>query len=306
MVETGNGGVGRPKKRGRIRVAGKRIGTVVKAGWRGVKKYDPRLRRYITANFVIVIIAVLLLAFGGDGETLSDIAASLLAAGLTGLVFLVYQTLLYQDDLRSKQLHEVGLEAVFLDRTQAKQEYRRRLTEATKAIDILGFGLRNFREDFVKVDDWWSGLPEVRILLLNPAFPGNGHSYADQRDEEEEHEGDGRITRDVEDFVRYLRRQLGENSRIEKLPLGQWQDEKRGSTLQVKLAECMPAITVFRIDYVAYWGPYMIESASRHSPTFKVRSDRPLFDEIERHFDAIWKNWSTDVPPEWLQPLRNP
>lgn len=293
------------KRKRRLRTAARDVlahaGQGFKSARRFIGKSDPRLRRYLGANSVVVVTGIVFLVVDPKQGTLGNIGASLVAAGVTGFVFLLHQSLTYQDEQKAKRLHEVGLESVYLDRSnEVRDDFGERLANARRSIDILGFGLQNFREDFDGVRDWWSGRPNVRILVLDPDFPGNGHSYAEQRDKEE-HQQESKIAQNVADFVRYLREGLGEITPAADAALARWEDGPRDTDLQLKLAQCIPAITVFRIDDTIFWGPYLIERVSRRCPTFAVQSGRPLFEAIERHFNSIWNDWSTDAPAGWLQ-----
>jgi len=295
-------------KPSRVKKASVTLGDILWRGWLGLKaagrflrRGDPRLRTYLGANSLVVGTGIGVLLAGRPGAEIS-IGASLVAAGTTGLIFLTHQSLLYDDEQRSKRLHEIGLEKIYLDRSgEVEEDFRSRLIGARHSIDILAFGLQHFREDFHDIRDWWSGRPNVRILLLDPEFPSSTSSFARQRDAEERTAA-GKIAGDVGEFVRYMRRGLGAALHAENNAIrAQWNDTDRGTSVQLKLARCLPAITVFRIDDTIYWGPYLIEQASRHCPTMAVRGGRPMFDSIERHFNTIWTRWSADVPAEWLQ-----
>src|SRR5207253_7556741 len=81
-----------------------------------------------------------------------------------------------------------------------KPEYDRLLEKAHERIDVIGFGLRALREDYLAEMPTWKQKANVRMLLIDPEFPNAVAAYAHQRDLEE---GDhaGTITQQVKKFV---------------------------------------------------------------------------------------------------------
>lgn len=59
-----------------------------------------------------------------------------------------------------------------------RDEYHTRLAKA-RHIDLVGFGLSAFREDYINDFVGWSH--SVRILLIDPDFPTRQHSLATVR-----------------------------------------------------------------------------------------------------------------------------
>jgi hypothetical protein len=138
-------------------------------------------------------------------------------------------------------------------------------------IDLVGFGLSAFREDYLKDFVSWSHRADVRILLIDPDFPTRDHSLADQRDREENNPV-GQIRSDVDAFEKAVSKLTGVN-------------RKR---FKVHRMRAIPAINMFRIDDDVFWGPYLMQQQSRNTPTLLATRGGFLFDMLQKHFDALW------------------
>jgi hypothetical protein len=149
----------------------------------------------------------------------------------------------------------------------------------------MGFGLKKLREDFKAQFPAWAARASVRILLLDPEFPTQQDSVADQRDKEE---GDtvGSIRTDVREFVKAAASLIRD----------------KNTRFDVRLYHCLPSLNMFRIDRELFWGPYLVRETSRNLPTFIIADGGWLFPVLMHHFDSIWADpdLSRDVPDEWL------
>jgi hypothetical protein len=173
-----------------------------------------------------------------------------------------------------------GIIEVFTNRSVGiRDEYDRRLASASAWVDVLGFGLRSFREDYKDALAELGSRTRVRLLLLHPEFP-EGASMADLRDKEELNAA-GSIRQDIREFL------------IQVVPVAQSPDV----SIQIRLYKAIPSINLFRIDDEMFWGPYLLETQSRNCPTLLLRRPSPLFDRFELHFEKMWSpEWS--VTPE--------
>jgi hypothetical protein len=207
------------------------------------------------------------------GKGLAEgIGGSLIATGITGILLFLY----IQSSDTVRQRLEVfttaGLMNVFPHRSvRMRSEYEGRLARA-KRIDLVGWGLSAFRQDFGSEFVKWSHQADVRILLIDPDFPTRRNSVADQRDREE-NRPPGETRDQVEEF--------------EKLVAGL--DGLDTRKFQVRRTRAVPSINVFRIDDEIFWGPYLIGQQSRNTPTLIVRRGGFLFTSLEQHFDELWR-----------------
>jgi hypothetical protein len=206
------------------------------------------------------------------GQGISEgIGGSLIAGGIAGATLFLY--VLTTEGLKSRieAFSKAGLLKIFSGRSVLiRSEYDARLAKA-RHIDLVGFGLSAFRQDYINDFVGWSNRADVRILLIDPDFPSRPHSLADQRDREESNPP-GHIRRDVEAFEKAVSNLPGLNP----------------ERFKVHRMRCIPAINLFRIDDDVFWGPYLMQQQSRNTPTLLATRGGFLFDVLQKHFDALW------------------
>jgi hypothetical protein len=249
--------------------------------WRGALSLSSRMVVYLFAQTFLVIVGVLVVILG-NGKVGLAIGTSLIAAGAAGASLFGYVLLSEHWSRTVESLLDAGLRGIWMVRSvRIRDEYDRRLDAVRESIDLLGFGQRNFHEDHIEdFSAWLARGVTIRLLLLDPAYPSPQYSYADQRDREE---GSGRIAQDVEDFLHGVKaRGLHEHERF-----------------SIHLFRCLPAVSVFRIDDDLFWGPYLVRTASRNSPTLLTVRGSPLFRALEGHFQDIWSRPELSTSVEW-------
>jgi hypothetical protein len=226
-------------------------------------------------SFVVLLGIVFLIAAPIHrwlGQGISEgVGGSLIAGGIAGVTLFLY--VLTTEGLKSRieAFTKAGLLKIFSGRSVLiREEYDARLAKA-RHIDLVGFGLSAFREDYINDFVGWSHRADVRILLIDPDFPSRQHSLAAQRDREESNP-DGQIRRDVEAF---------------EIAVSNLSDLNR-QRFQLRRMRCIPAINLFRIDDDVFWGPYLMRQQSRNTPTLLATRGGFLFDVLQKHFDALW------------------
>lgn len=214
------------------------------------------------------------------GESIAQgIGASVVATGITNIVIFVHVR--FADDLRVRfeSLQVAGISRAFPGRSlQIRDEYEKRIINASE-IEIIGFGLARFREDFESRFAEWSKNKSIKILLIDPEFPSRQHSYASQRDIEEGHSSNT-IENDVNVFIAKYK----ENMDIVK------------SHFLIKYSKTLPSINYFRIDDEIFWGPYLVKKPSRNMPTFIVNNPGYLYNALKTHFNDIWNDPALSRP----------
>ncbi len=225
---------------------------------------------------IIYFLCHLLLLVGGvslamHGTPLSaGIGGSLAAAGVAGMTVWVYVWRTQQGQAQLLTFREFGLKSIFSTRgTSIRSEYDSRLAKASTHIDVMGFGLSHLREDYGAKFSDWARRAEVRILIIDPNYPQPDCSYAEQRDKEEGNVP-GKTATDVEAFVQAT--------------------ANIGPRFKVRLMKCLPSVNIFRVDDELFWGPYLMSTPSRNSPTMIAADSGKLFSVMTRHFDAIWND----------------
>lgn len=249
--------------------------------------------RVTAGHYIYLLVYSLVFALGvicvQTGNTVMiGVGSSLVAAGIAGWVLFILVFIDQDERQKRKLVTDLGLVDAFESRSsQIKSEYDRRIDGARTSIDIMGFGLRALLDDYRDAFAGWAGKAHVRILLLDPDYPAVGRSYAAQRDIEEGND-EGRIARDVRTFLEQTRELRAQHPQ----------------TFRVRLYTSLPSINIFRVDDELFWGPYLVKSQSRNSPTFVVRKGGMLYDKLVDQFEGIWSNDAlsheapTDLPNE--------
>jgi hypothetical protein len=231
---------------------------------------------WIVGHLLILIIGIFFTSIAAQSayrDILLGVGGSLIATGIAGEVLFLYIYLSQETKEKLDLITFTGLQRVFPTRSVSiRSEYHARLRGA-KEVDILGFGLSNFREDYGSKFGELSSNTHFRILLLDPDFPSPDFSIASIRDCEEG-DNNGDIRRDVEAFESVVR--MSENL--------------NRNNFQVKRLRALPSINIFRIDDELFWGPYLIARQSRNMPTLLVQKGGFLYDEIKSHFEHLWTN----------------
>lgn len=235
---------------------------------------------WILSHTVMMLLGVVFLASAplrtllGQGVT-EAIGGALIAGGIMGITLFLYVFTTETLKSRIEAFTKAGLLKIFPGRSVLiRDEYHTRLAQA-RYIDLVGFGLSAFREDYINDFVGWSHRADVRIILMDPDYPTPEHSLADQRDREEKNTV-GQIRSDVQTFERAISNLSGLN-------------RKR---FKVHRMHAIPSINMFRIDDEVFWGPYLMNEQSRNTPTLLATRGGFLFDVLQRHFDALWSQSS--------------
>jgi hypothetical protein len=249
-----------------------------------MSKLTPRHWVYLLLHLVVFMAGVLIVRVGG--AIASGLGSSLVAAAVAGWVLFVW-VLVNQDQARRIEiLARLGLIDAFTARsTHIKEQYDQRLAGARQCIDIMGFGLRQLREDYNNEFAVWASRAQVRILLIDPEAPDPAFSNADQRDSEEGN-APGSIAADVQEFVQKTTAVRAANP----------------TRFQVRLYTALPSVNIFRVDDELFWGPYLVRTQSRNTPTFLVKRGGGLFDRLAGHFDELWSDPSLSHEPQAALP----
>jgi hypothetical protein len=240
---------------------------------------------YILCHLIMVLAGFVLCSYSAN-ILLFSIGSSLVASGIAGWVIFAHVLLSEGVSDRLRILTEFGFTNAFDARSvRIRGQYEERLKNARDRIDVIGFGLSAFREDFGANFDAWKGRINVRILLLDPEFPSLERSYASQRDLEENNQP-GKIVGDVKLFVREISPLIRKSGALK---------------FEIRLYRCLPTLNILRIDDELFWGPYLIKEQSRNCPTFLVKRGGILFDRFTKQFERIWESeeLSRTVPSQW-------
>jgi hypothetical protein len=156
---------------------------------------------------------------------------------------------------------------------QIRSEYAIRLDKARSSIDILGFGLKDFRRDYINALGALSSRARVRILLIDP------YSDVSSMRDREENQSVGTIQSEVEEFIRQFKARYSSDTY---------------PNLSLRLYTCLPLVNIFRIDDEIFWGPYLVGQASGNTVTLRVTRGI-LFEQLMSHFDEVWASFSKSL-----------
>jgi hypothetical protein len=210
------------------------------------------------------------------------IGTSLIATGVAGWVIFFWVRQEKQSLKAIKSLQTLGVTEGFPARSvPIRHEYEQRFNDSRTEISIIGFGLNALRGDFLPSFPGWASRTRVRILLVDPEFPGSGWSFAGQKDAEE---GNlvGTIRSEVKTFLDATAGLRAEHP----------------DTFQVRLYTAIPSMNVCVIDDEIFWGPYIVGQQSRNMPTFLCRRGGTLYEVLHTHFDTIWGSTEMSRPAE--------
>lgn len=242
----------------------------------------------MTQRRIIYFLIHILMVVGGSLATLASgsmdvewqkatsfaLGTSITAAGLCGMVVWVYIAISEKSLDLLRVLEASGLQWIYPSRAaQIRQEYAMRLEKARKRIDIVGFGLKDFKRDYMDQLGDFSKSARVRILVLDPSS-----TYATQRDREEG-QSEGVIRGEIDEFITRFEERYGSDS----------------DRLQLRKYTSLPEVNIFRIDDEIFWGPYLAGRASGNTFTMRVQRGGFMFDALVDHFDSIWNDFSDNV-----------
>ena len=173
---------------------------------------------------------------------------------------------------RIEAFTKAGLLKIFSGRSVLiRDEYHTRLAKA-RHIDLVGFGLSAFREDYLNDFVGWSHRADVRILLIDPDFPTRATQSGRPKGQRREQSSWADTPRCGVRLKKRSQNSTGLNRERFKV------HRMRG----------IPAINLFRIDDDVFWGPYLMQQQSRNTPTLLATRGGFLFDMLQKHFDALW------------------
>lgn len=243
-------------------------------------KFSTTTVLYYLVHLVLILVGAILCAL--DSDLAAAVGTGLIATGAAGAVIYIYVARTDGVKHRLESLWTSGVERIYVQRAaQIREEYDVRLERAREGVDILGFGLKDFRRDYLDKLGEMRGRAPIRILLLN-----GRSSYASQRDAEEQ-QTIGIIGAEVEEFLKQYKARYGS------------EPDFNTGRLQVRIYDSLPTVNIFRIDDDLFWGPYLSGRASSNTLTVRIRRGSSIFTQLEDHFADVWDRFAQEPP--WQQ-----
>lgn len=207
---------------------------------------------------------------------INALGVSIIAAGAVGIALWI---VVRREDAAAnwtKSLAEAGIAWVYPRRAASIRSHYENRTEAGKdALDVIGFGLKDFKRDYLTNLGTMSQRMRIRILIINPES-----EYAVERDREE-NQREGTIADEAREFLRAFSELYGAGN----------------DRLQLRTYRCLPLVNVFRIDNEIFWGPYLMDQASGNTFTMRTNSRGFLYQQLRDHFDRVWSDERTEQSP---------
>lgn len=218
--------------------------------------------------FCVGFIAVLAAFFCGPWP---DVKTVLLSVGCSLLAAAVVTYLSSRYLARRSRIREImdhwGLEAIYETRQKMNASSDLVWPKAERQLDAMGWGFRSFR------DAKGNALEEkivagMKVRFLVPA----PDSETVRRREEEEQVSPGSIAREIEQ-------------------LGKWVDslnKHEPGSAKIRYYTGHPQEFYFRLDDVAFVGPYLYGKTSQQTISYEFRGPSHGFTHYRDYFDRLW------------------
>lgn len=232
----------------------------------------------VTAGLVLIIIGILMIVleynvFRTQRSVLISIGCSLLASGLVVLLQAVFVDIRHFD-----YAEEWGLTKIYKARSEKNEDSDPKLIKVKEHLDIIAFGLKNFRENHGKdVEKIVRNGVQVRILTMNP----EDNLFLIQR-EKEENETDGAIKKSIEDLIEWAKKINKKNKTAD-------------GGIIVRGYKCMTLDFYWRADNDLYIGPYWYGRGSQSTVTYKFEKGKRGFDLYTEYFEQLWQDENNTV-----------
>jgi len=290
-------------------------------GGRWADRYEYQIEFLVS---VLLILGGLIVAKMSSGKLGQAVGVSLLSAGCVALiVFLGYGWMFRKRSMEraeaQSQLVNVHVQqAIDAGLAQSLPEFKaakaigltdftvgrpKRLNDAvlkaTERLDILEVSLKTMQS--IDASRWRACRAKIRIILLDPLYPGEEVALARQRDIEEKM-GDGQILSEIHQILKIFPEEWfapNESNSANESTLGvpdsDRSGERAGAQLKadearVKLARAMPTMSYFRFDGHAYFAPLVHTLLGEDAIHLELSQGGEFFLALETHFDTLWND----------------
>lgn len=233
---------------------------------------DKKFWKKLSIGLLILVIALVILFFNGDAKKVElwvNVGCSILASALVIVVTELFELFNHSD---IDPLQEWGIKNVYEFRKVMNIDTEKDLKCAKKEIDVIGFGLRSFRDAKTSqtINLLQNGV-NIRILTMDPNSP-----FIKQR-EIEEKVGKGHIKQSINELVSWAN-DINEKS-------------NGNGKIQIKGYKCMTLDFYWRVDDVIYIGPYLYGKESQNTISYKIKEGKAA-KIYKEYFDGLWRDTS--------------
>ncbi len=226
----------------------------------------------IIVSLVLLLAGVLMVVFDNvlirtNAYVVSGVGCSVIASGLVLIL-----TSLFLDFKKSYEVWDNWkLEKIFHTRAEKNVESDPMLeSHRIHNLDGIAFGLKSFRSTREKdiLFCLHNGM-QMRLLVMNP-----DSDFIRQR-EQEENEEIGSISKSIKDLISWA-------EKLNKL-------SNKGK-INIRLYNTMTLDFYWRIDNVIYIGPYLLNTQSQQTITYKFIKGGLGYDYYYDYFDSLWND----------------
>lgn len=220
-----------------------------------------------TIGLLVFSLGLVLLFFFGDYRDKSlwiNVGCSLLASSLVILITEIFEK------KPKDPLEGWGVADFYESRKLMNIDTDKALHAAKKTIDVIGFGLRSFRDEKNATTDklLLKGI-NIRILTMHP------ESKFIQEREKEEKVGTGHIKNSIEQLIKWADQKN--------------QNKKNKGKIIIKGYNCMTLDFYWRVDDVIYIGPYLYGMESQNMISYKFANGK-AYDMYREYFERLWED----------------
>lgn len=231
---------------------------------------NERLINFIVACLGVIFVVVGVLFSFSNNETVKTILISIGTSLIASAVVSFLASIYIFKHKKEKEITDVWrLISIKDNRSAMNVEVYKRLTNAENQLDIIGYGMKSFREsrDELIRSRIQKGL-KVRIITVDPNCV-----FLKQRDTDE-----NKLEGSTASSIRQL------NDWVNKL-----NSEYNGS-LEIKFCRTLPTEVYFRVDDYIYVGPYQCGKESQQTITMEYHSKGSGFQYYNSYFEKLWNN----------------
>lgn len=223
----------------------------------------------VTCLGVIFVVIGVLFSFSNNEiakTILISIGTSLIASAVVSFLASIY---IFKHK-REKEITDVWrLISIKDNRSAMNIEVFKRLENAENQLDIIGYGMKSFREsrDELIRSRIQKGL-KVRIITVDPNC-----IFLNQRDIDE-----NKLEGSTANSIRQL------NDWVNKL------NSEYNAYVEIKFCRTLPTEVYFRVDDYIYVGPYQCGKESQQTITMEYHSKGNGFQYYNSYFEKLWNN----------------
>lgn len=228
------------------------------------------INKYVAAIGALLVLLGLLLPYLIDKLWVFEAETVLLSVGCSIIASSIITYFVSRYQIRRENLQNIidhwGLENIYSTRAVMNQVCDEKQSQARECIDVMGFGLRSWRQ----------GCTEMIISLLRRGVririltPVPDHLAVRMREESEE-DSEGNISKSI-----HLLKNWVENLKSE-------------GNIELRHYSGLPMDFYFRVDNTLFIGPYLHGRQSQQTISYEYSANGQMFRDYTAYFEEMWR-----------------